>query len=174
MLKYQRKTAVFRQHNFFPFPRQLKNHTGSQHQHRVTSDRNLEGTGVALGEKELLLDEGFGWKCSERCSGERGCGRSWWGACAGTRRGCQHWDYWDSFLVLQLSCSLVRLCVWRKGGSHLFGSWFICSPHESLCRDGENCLETEWPEVTVGSVLTAVVNSCKGRTEAWTELQGKL
>jgi len=66
---HQRKTAGFRQRCFFPFPRQLKN---TLHQHRVTSDRNLEGTGVVLGKKQLLLVEGFGWKRSERCSGERG------------------------------------------------------------------------------------------------------
>ena len=46
---HQRKTAVFRQRNFFSFPKAAKKHTGSLHQHRVTSDRNLEGTGVALG-----------------------------------------------------------------------------------------------------------------------------
>lgn len=41
--------------------------------------------------------------------------KSWWEVCAGTRRGSRHWDFWDLFLVLQVRCCLVWLCIRRPG-----------------------------------------------------------
>lgn len=100
---------------FFPFPRQLKSHTGILQQHRVTSDRSLEGAGVALGKNSSCQTRALAGSTLSAALESEACGRSWWGASAGTKHSSQHWDYWDSFLLLQLRWCWHGLASGGKG-----------------------------------------------------------
>lgn len=120
------------QHDFFPFPRQLKNHTGILQQHRVTSDHSLEGAGVAFRENQFLSDEGFGWKCCECCSGERGL----WKELVGSK--CWHQAQYPALGLLGLiptfaaEMALAWLGIWRQEEL-----WFWCP--DDLTADCESC-----------------------------------